>query len=85
MLLAPQRQRRIATQKPDLITYQQLNVFDKANHHHHRRPGDTGEEHDFEEAHEKDSNQHSHRLYLFSRLLLGQEARSTSDGKEQGW
>jgi len=55
---------------PILITYQQLNIFDKANRHHHRRPGDTGEKHDFEEAHEKDSNQHSHRLYLFSSLLL---------------
>jgi hypothetical protein len=38
MWLAPQRQRSIATQKPDLITCQQLNFFDKANCHRHRCP-----------------------------------------------
>jgi hypothetical protein len=36
MLPAPQRQRKIAIQKPDLITYQQLDIFDKADRHHHR-------------------------------------------------
>jgi hypothetical protein len=38
MLPAPQRQRWIATQKPYLITCQQLNIFDKANRHHYRSP-----------------------------------------------
>jgi hypothetical protein len=60
MLPAAQGQRRIASQKPDLITYQQLKIFNKTNHYHHRRTGDAGKEHDLEEPHEKDRNDHSH-------------------------
>jgi hypothetical protein len=60
MLLAAQRQRRIASRKLDLITHQQLDIFNKTNHYHHRRSGNAGEEHDLKEPHEKDSNHHSH-------------------------
>jgi hypothetical protein len=52
MLPAAQGQRRIASQKPDLITYQQLKIFNETNHHHHCRIRDAGKEHDLEEPHE---------------------------------
>ena len=40
------------------FAHEQLKIFDKTNHDHHRRSCDAGEEHYLKQTHEKDSDQH---------------------------